>query len=101
MLGKGSDGCLGHGDLRTAKKARIVEALLGEEVSDVACSDKHVLAMTNGKEVFAWGRNEDGCLGLGDFPGERNWKNIPTFFMHENDDDYVCCVNNSHQTTFN
>ena len=42
-----------------------MEALLGEEITSVACSDKHVLAVANGNEVFSWGRNEEGCLGLG------------------------------------
>ena len=65
IAGKGSDGCLGHGDLQNAKKARIVEALLGDEVTHVACSDRHVLAVTNKKNLFSWGRNEDGCLGIG------------------------------------
>lgn len=65
FTGKGSDGCLGHGDLKHAKKPKIVEALLGEEVINISCSDRHVLALTNSCEIFAWGRNENGCLGLG------------------------------------
>ena len=39
--------------------------LLGEEITSVACSDKHVVVAANGNKVFSWGRNEDGCLGLG------------------------------------
>ena len=39
--------------------------LLGEEITSVACSDKHVLVVANGNKVFSWGRNEEGCLGLG------------------------------------
>jgi alpha-tubulin suppressor-like RCC1 family protein len=39
--------------------------LLGEEITSVACSDKHVVVVANGNKVFSWGRNEDGCLGLG------------------------------------
>ena len=64
-LGTGSEGCLGHGTLEHSKKPRIVEALLGEEITSVACSDKHVVVVANGNKVFSWGRNEDGCLGLG------------------------------------
>ncbi len=30
----------------------------------VACSDRHVVVATSENEVFSWGRNEDGCLGL-------------------------------------
>ena len=39
--------------------------ILGEEITSVACSDKHVVVVANGNKVFSWGRNEDGCLGLG------------------------------------
>ena len=39
--------------------------ILGEEITSVACSDKHVVVAANGNKVFSWGRNEDGCLGLG------------------------------------
>ena len=42
-----------------------VVLLLGEEITSVACSDKHVVVAANGNKVFSWGRNEDGCLGLG------------------------------------
>ena len=42
-----------------------MEALLGEEITSVACSDKHVMAVANRTDIFSWGRNEDGCLGLG------------------------------------
>ena len=64
-LGKGSDGCLGHGSLEHSRKPRIVEALLGEEITSVACSDKHIVVVANSTDVFTWGRNEEGCLGLG------------------------------------
>ena len=62
--GKGSDGCLGHGTLESSNRPKIVESLLGEEISHVAVSDKHVIASTSAKEVYAWGRNEDSCLGF-------------------------------------
>jgi alpha-tubulin suppressor-like RCC1 family protein len=42
----------------------LINITLGEEVTSVACSDRHVLAVTESRQVFAWGRNEDGCLGL-------------------------------------
>ena len=43
ISGKGSDGCLGHGTLESLNKPKIVESLLGEEIINVAVSDKHVL----------------------------------------------------------
>lgn len=39
---------------------KIVEALLGYEITQVACGASHVLAVSNEGEVFAWGRGENG-----------------------------------------
>ncbi|RMC10720.1 hypothetical protein DUI87_12431 [Hirundo rustica rustica] len=44
---------------------KIVEALLGYEMVQVACGASHVLAVSNEREVFAWGRGDNGRLGLG------------------------------------
>uniref|UniRef100_A0A8C8I165 Serine/threonine-protein kinase Nek8 n=1 Tax=Oncorhynchus tshawytscha TaxID=74940 RepID=A0A8C8I165_ONCTS len=43
----------------------IVEALLGYELVQVSCGASHVLAVTNDREVFSWGRGDNGRLGLG------------------------------------
>lgn len=39
---------------------KIVEALLGYELVQMACGASHVLAVTNEREVFAWGRGHNG-----------------------------------------
>uniref|UniRef100_A0A8C7KF42 Serine/threonine-protein kinase Nek8 n=1 Tax=Oncorhynchus kisutch TaxID=8019 RepID=A0A8C7KF42_ONCKI len=44
---------------------KIVEALLGYELVQVSCGASHVLAVTNDREVFSWGRGDNGRLGLG------------------------------------
>ncbi|KAH3849775.1 serine/threonine-protein kinase Nek8-like [Dreissena polymorpha] len=63
--GSGAHGCLGHGSLNDVTQAKIVEALLGYEVVQVSCGASHVLAVTNENQVFAWGRGDNGRLGLG------------------------------------
>lgn len=47
-------------------KPKIVDALLGEEVVDVACSDRHVIALTSDNQtpIYTWGKNTSGCLGI-------------------------------------
>ena len=47
-------------------KAKIVEKLLGFEVTSVACGASHMVAVTNEHEVFAWGRGDNGwyCMRL-------------------------------------
>lgn len=39
-------------------------------MTQVSCSDRHVIAVANGNELFAWGRNHDGCLGIHAANGE-------------------------------
>ncbi len=41
---------------------KIVEALLGYELVQVSCGASHVLAVTNEREVFAWGRGDNGII---------------------------------------
>ncbi|XP_048413487.1 serine/threonine-protein kinase Nek8 isoform X3 [Stegostoma tigrinum] len=43
---------------------KIVEALLGYEIAQVSCGASHVLVVTNDREVFSWGRGDNGRLGL-------------------------------------
>ncbi|XP_037533789.1 serine/threonine-protein kinase Nek8 [Nematolebias whitei] len=64
-FGSGSNGCLGHGNFNDVTQPKIVEALLGYELVQVSCGASHVLAVTNEKEIFAWGRGDNGRLGLG------------------------------------
>nr|XP_033778339.1 LOW QUALITY PROTEIN: serine/threonine-protein kinase Nek8 [Geotrypetes seraphini] len=64
-FGSGSNGCLGHGNFNDVTQPKIVEALLGYEIMQVSCGASHVLAITNEREVFAWGRGDNGRLGLG------------------------------------
>uniref|UniRef100_A0AAX7UB37 non-specific serine/threonine protein kinase n=1 Tax=Astatotilapia calliptera TaxID=8154 RepID=A0AAX7UB37_ASTCA len=64
-FGSGSNGCLGHGNFNDVTQPKIVEALLGYELIQVSCGASHVLAVTNEREVFAWGRGDNGRLGLG------------------------------------
>ncbi|XP_063404093.1 serine/threonine-protein kinase Nek8-like [Mytilus trossulus] len=64
-FGSGANGCLGHGNHNDVAQAKIVEALLGCEVTQISCGASHVIAVTNEHEVFSWGRGDNGRLGLG------------------------------------
>ena len=50
--GRGSGGCLGHGDTRDVSTPRIVEALLGEDVVEVEAGPQHAAVVTSDGEVF-------------------------------------------------
>ncbi|XP_033210790.1 probable E3 ubiquitin-protein ligase HERC4 isoform X2 [Belonocnema kinseyi] len=48
---------------------RMIKALGTSVVVQIACGLKHTLALTNNGELYAWGSNKEGQLGLG--PGIR------------------------------
>nr|XP_020009828.1 probable E3 ubiquitin-protein ligase HERC6 [Castor canadensis] len=64
--GAGSEGQLGIGEFKernfTPKK---IKALSGIRIIQVSCGDFHSLALSEGGQVFSWGKNSDGQLGLG------------------------------------
>ena len=64
-FGSGTHGCLGHGNTNDVGQAKIVEALLGEEVKRVSCGASHVMVVTADDELFSWGRGDNGRLALG------------------------------------
>ena len=69
--GKGRYGRLGHGDSEDQTKPKLVEALLGYRVTDVACGsgDAQTLAITEDDNVWSWGDGDYGKLGRGGSDG--------------------------------
>uniref|UniRef100_UPI00358DE383 RCC1 domain-containing protein 1 isoform X4 n=1 Tax=Myxine glutinosa TaxID=7769 RepID=UPI00358DE383 len=62
--GSGRHGQLGHGGLEEEKQARLVEALHGLPILEVAAGGWHSLALSCAGDVYSWGWNEAGQLGL-------------------------------------
>lgn len=63
---------LGPNVQRTPKPKQIPPALFGRNefnpecrVEKVACGISHLAAITNNGDLYMWGRNRHGCLGLG------------------------------------
>lgn len=69
--GLGEYGRLGHGDNTTQLKPKLVTALLGHRVVQVACGsrDAQTLALTEEGFVFSWGDGDFGKLGRGGSEG--------------------------------
>lgn len=63
--GKGRYGRLGHGDSEDQLKPKLVEALLGFRVVDIACGsgDAQTLCITDDDNVWSWGDGDYGKLG--------------------------------------
>ncbi|XP_048453850.1 E3 ubiquitin-protein ligase HERC2 [Rhincodon typus] len=69
--GKGRYGRLGHGDSEDQLKPKLVEALQGYRVIDVACGsgDAQTLCLTDDDIVWSWGDGDYGKLGRGGSDG--------------------------------
>ncbi|KAG2485744.1 hypothetical protein HYH03_015553 [Edaphochlamys debaryana] len=63
--GWGDFGRLGHGDCGDVFVPRPIAFFDGRRVAAVACGDTHTLVTLEGGELWAFGRNQNGQLGLG------------------------------------
>ncbi|KXZ50732.1 hypothetical protein GPECTOR_15g416 [Gonium pectorale] len=63
--GWGDFGRLGHGDCNDVFVPRPIAFFAGTPVSRVACGDTHTLVVAGEGELFTFGRNQNGQLGLG------------------------------------
>ena len=60
------DRLTGHGEsVRSTNKPQTVATLSGHFIEDIAVGAEHTLAVSSDGDVFAWGNNVDGQLGLG------------------------------------
>ncbi|CAB1440987.1 unnamed protein product [Pleuronectes platessa] len=62
--GLGSHGQLGHDGLTSEEEPRAVEALWGMTMSAVAAGGWHSVAISDGGDLYLWGWNESGQIGL-------------------------------------
>lgn len=62
--GHGGAGQLGHGDLQNRRDPKRLSALSGTGVYAVVAGELHSLALTTTSDVYCWGANSDGQLGL-------------------------------------
>ncbi|XP_050303138.1 E3 ubiquitin-protein ligase HERC2 [Anthonomus grandis grandis] len=64
--GEGEDGKLGHGNRLSCEKPKLIDALQGFEVVDIACGGAHSAAITASGHLYTWGKGRYGRLGHGD-----------------------------------
>ncbi|XP_033219280.1 probable E3 ubiquitin-protein ligase HERC4 isoform X2 [Belonocnema kinseyi] len=63
-MGMGTRGQLGHGDLEDCDNPKIIEALAGLKVSQIAASGWHSAVVTSQGDLYSWGWNTNGELGI-------------------------------------
>ncbi|XP_065082582.1 probable E3 ubiquitin-protein ligase HERC2 [Ochlerotatus camptorhynchus] len=64
--GEGEDGKLGHGNRDSYDRPKLIEALSGIGVIDIACGSAHSACITSQGHVLTWGKGRYGRLGHGD-----------------------------------
>ncbi|KAG5897066.1 hypothetical protein JTB14_025882 [Gonioctena quinquepunctata] len=64
--GEGDDGKLGHGTRTSCETPKLIEAIQGYEVIDIACGGAHSAAITSTGHLYTWGKGRYGRLGHGD-----------------------------------
>lgn len=71
--GSNESGQCGHGDKAEVEwvKPRSIKMLHEQMVTQVICGRYHTLCVTATSQVYAWGRNGSGQLGLGDTQDRR------------------------------
>ena len=67
VWGSGKDAALGLGDKedRLLPEAMAADRIGGERVFMAVCGDSHSFALTDAGELWAWGKGDNGRLGLG------------------------------------
>ncbi|CAM8881824.1 unnamed protein product [Rhodiola kirilowii] len=63
--GWGDFGRLGHGNSSDLFIPQPIQAFQGMQIKQIACGDSHCLALSMDGDVWSWGRNQNGQLGLG------------------------------------
>ena len=62
-FGRGAFGALGHGDRLNCDVPRLVDALWGVGVAQIAAGDNHSASLSASGRVYTWGRGKYGALG--------------------------------------
>ncbi|XP_007439326.3 E3 ISG15--protein ligase HERC5-like, partial [Python bivittatus] len=54
-----------HNTAAKGTKPRLLKELRNKQIVQIACGDHHSMALSKGGELFVWGQNEHGQLGVG------------------------------------
>lgn len=64
-INRGDFGRLGHGSCNDVFVPQRISLFTGKLVKQVACGDTHTLVVLDSGELYTFGRNQNGQLGLG------------------------------------
>ncbi|KAM8940138.1 putative E3 ubiquitin-protein ligase HERC3 [Pelodytes ibericus] len=64
--GAGNEGQLGHSTTEASSPVpRLIKKLSQQKIQQVSCGNQHCLALADDGQLFTWGQNNHGQLGLG------------------------------------
>lgn len=63
--GCGLRGALGHSDVNSYETPKLIEALSGIKIMDIAVGSFHSVAVSSFGDMYTWGWNNSGQLGVG------------------------------------
>ncbi len=78
-FGSNKNGCLGLGHKSSIETPTVVHELCNKKIVDVCDGFEHVIARTENGEVYSWGHNNYGQLGIGSQNNEFKPKLIAEF----------------------
>ncbi|XP_075048164.1 serine/threonine-protein kinase Nek9 isoform X2 [Mixophyes fleayi] len=77
-------GQLGHGDRASYRQPKHVEKLQGKSVQEVSCGGDFTMCITDEGQLYSFGSDYYGCLGVGQSLGSEVLEPILVdFFLHE------------------
>ncbi|XP_060117388.1 serine/threonine-protein kinase Nek9 isoform X1 [Heteronotia binoei] len=87
-------GQLGHGDRASYRQPKHVEKLQGKAIRQVSCGDDFTVCITDEGQVFAFGSDYDGCIGVNKAFGSEVLEPEQLTFFRNNPVEQVSCGNN-------
>ena len=80
--GCNNNGQLGLGDNKNRNVPTLLILSNNEKILNLSSGNHHIICITKSENIYVWGKNESGQLGLGD----RNDRNIPTLLALPNNE---------------
>lgn len=94
--GEGEDGKLGHGNRISYDRPKLIEALSGVGVVDIACGSAHSSCITSQGVVMTWGKGRYGRLAHGDSDDQLRPKTVEALLGYRAID--IACGSGDAQT---
>ncbi len=66
VWGTGENGRLGLGDTKGRNVPTVVDQLINQQITFIACGESHSFAVANSGDTFSWGNGSYYRLGHGD-----------------------------------